>query len=129
MRGQEGENMDLITIFYMANATLLLLHEMESAYEREWELLRLPGKITAFLALHIPIILLILYGMMEIGKKSFPGLISGAVLGIGGIIPVVVHKLLMKKEGHFDRPLSNLIIYLNVLMGLGLLISVIGGYA
>jgi len=28
---------------------MLLLHEIESGYEKEWEILTLPGKITGFL--------------------------------------------------------------------------------
>ena len=46
-----------LIVFYILNATLLLLHEIESAYEKEWEILKLPGKITGFLLMHIPIIL------------------------------------------------------------------------
>jgi len=38
-----------ITLIYILNATLLLLHEMESAYEKEWEILKLPGEITGYL--------------------------------------------------------------------------------
>ena len=41
--------MKAITLLYIVNATLLLLHEIESAYEKEWEILKLPGKITGFL--------------------------------------------------------------------------------
>ncbi len=57
--------MRLITLLYIINATLLLLHEIESAYEKEWEILKLPGKITGFLLLHIPIIVLLFYGLIE----------------------------------------------------------------
>lgn len=49
--------MKAITILYMLNATLLLLHEIESGYEREWEILGLPGKLAGFLILHVPVIL------------------------------------------------------------------------
>ncbi|MGQ9465892.1 MAG: DUF6713 family protein [bacterium] len=45
--------MKIFTIFYILNATLILLHEIESAYEKEWELFRLPGKITGFVVFHI----------------------------------------------------------------------------
>ena len=57
--------MEIITIAYIINATLLLLHEIESAYEKEWEILKLPGEITVFLLLHIPIILVMFYGLIE----------------------------------------------------------------
>jgi hypothetical protein len=113
--------MKTITLFYIADATLLLLHEIESAYEREWEILRLPGGITGFLLLHIPIIAFVFYGLIEIEKGSAIGLILGTILGIGGVIPAVVHKISFRTPGQFNRPISDAIIYLNVLTGLGLL--------
>jgi hypothetical protein len=112
--------MTLITAAYMVNAMLLLLHEMESAYEREWEILKLPGKITGFLVLHIPIILLIFFGLIEIEKQSSVGWIIGVILGISGVIPFIVHKIAVRKEFHFNRPMSDIIIYLNIVSGCGL---------
>jgi len=38
----------MFVFFYILNVTLLLLHEIESGYEKEWEILKLPGKITGF---------------------------------------------------------------------------------
>ena len=111
-----------MTWLYILNATLLLLHEIESAYEKEWEILKLPGKITGFLLLHVPIIILVFYGLIEIEKSTVVGLIFGIILGIGGIIPFIVHKMLVKKIGHFNLIISNTIIYLNVLSGLSLLL-------
>ncbi|RJP75478.1 MAG: hypothetical protein C4522_20850 [Desulfobacteraceae bacterium] len=111
------KNMKLITMVYILNATLLLLHEIESAYEKEWEILKLPGKISGFLLLHIPIILFIFYGLIELEQLSAFGLIAGIILGIGGLIPFVVHKIFVKRSGHFDRFISNSLIYLNVLSG------------
>jgi len=108
----------IITMMYILNSTLLLLHEIESAYEKEWEILRLPGKITAFLLLHIPIILLIFYGLIEIDKHSMIRLIFGIILGIGGIIPFIVHKIIARRKSHFNLLISNTIIYLNILSGL-----------
>ena len=113
--------MEIITILYILNATLLLLHEIESAYEKEWEILKLPGKITGFLLLHIPIIILIFYGLIEIEKNSTIGLIFSIITGIGGVIPFIVHKIIVRKKKHFNLLISNAIIYLNVLSGVSLL--------
>ncbi|HCY87826.1 MAG TPA: hypothetical protein DHV36_22005, partial [Desulfobacteraceae bacterium] len=99
------------------------LHEIESAYEREWKLLGLLGKITGFLLLHIPIILLLLYGLVEIEKRTAAGFILGILLGLGGVIPFIVHKIFFKRPDQFNLPISNAIIYLNMLSGLSLLIS------
>ena len=114
--------MKIITLLYILNATLLLLHEIESAYEKEWELLKLPGQITGFLLLHIPIILVIFYGLLELEKSTLVGSIFSIILGIGGIIPFLVHKIFLQKIGHFNLVISNIVIYLNVLSGLGLLL-------
>ena len=113
--------MKTISLLYIVNATLLLLHEIESAYEKEWEILKLPGKITGFLLLHIPIIIIFFYGLLEIEKSSTIGLIFGIVLGIGGIIPFIIHKLFFKTAAQFNLLVSNIIIYLNILSGAGLL--------
>ena len=113
--------MKIITLFYILNATLLLLHEIESAYEKEWELLHLPGKITGFLLLHIPIIILVFYGLIEIEKASTTGLIFGVIFGITGVIPSIVHKILFKTPDQFNLPVSNSIIFMNILSGISLL--------
>ena len=113
--------MKALTWLYMMNATLLLLHEIESAYEKEWEILKLPGSITGFLLLHIPVIMLIFYGLIEIEKSSMIGMTLGILLGIGGVIPFIVHKIIFKTPDHFGLLISNAIIYLNILTGISLL--------
>ena len=47
---------------YLANAILLIIHEIDSAFWKEWELFKLPGGINGFLILHFPLLFLILYG-------------------------------------------------------------------
>ena len=111
--------MKLITIFYILNATLLLLHEIDSAYEKEWEILRLPGKITGFIIMHIPIILILFYGLLEIDNQSLFGFSIGIITGIGGLIPFIVHKIIVKRKEHFNILISNMLIYLNIITGIG----------
>ena len=113
--------MKTLTLLYIVNATLLLLHEIESAYEQEWKILKLPVKITGFLLLHIPIIVLLFYGLIEIEKGTTIGLIFGIIFGIGGVIPFIVHRILCKTPAQFNLPISNVIIYLNILSGISLI--------
>ena len=110
--------MKVVAICYMVNATLLLLHEIESAYEREWEILKLPGKLTGFLILHIPIIWVLFYGLLEMDRQTQTGSILGVITGIGGTIPFLVHKIITNRKGHFDSLLSNVVIYLNASSGI-----------
>jgi hypothetical protein len=111
--------MTTLVVLYIINASLLLLHEIESAYVKEWEILKLPGKITGFLLLHIPILLLFFWGAIELGKQNTTGEIIALIAGVGGLIPLLVRKLLVKKKGYFESAVSNIIIYLNELAGLG----------
>jgi len=111
-----------IKILYIINAILLLLHEIESAYEKEWRILKIPGAITGFLLLHIPIIFLMFYGIIEVERESKTGLILCVIFGIGGLIPFLVHKVFVKRVGHFNLLISNIIIYLNVIAGILLLV-------
>jgi|GEM_PF-312549 len=111
-----------LILCYILNATLLLLHEIESAYEKEWEILKLPGKITGFLLLHIPVILLFFWGLIEIYKQTSAGMIVGIIAGIGGLIPFVVHKILVKRDKHFNRMISNVIMILNIITGIGTIV-------
>lgn len=109
--------MNILNIIYIINAALLLLHEIESAYVKEWEILKLPGKITGFLLLHIPILLVLFWGAIELGKQTTAGNVIALIAGVGGLIPFFVHKLLIKMKGYFESGISNSIIYLNVLTG------------
>ncbi len=110
--------MDIITVIYALNSVLLLLHEIESAYEKEWEILKLPGGITGFLLIHVPVILIIFYGLIEMNRHSNAGLIFGIILGICGIIPFVVHKIIVRRKDRFNLFISNAIIYSNILTGI-----------
>jgi predicted membrane protein len=109
--------MELITLLYILNASLLILHEIESAYEREWEILKLPGKITGFLLLHVPILLVLFYGVLEIQKQTLIGLVLGIIAGIGGVIPFLVHKVFLNRKDKFNLPISNVLIYSNIITG------------
>lgn len=112
----------MIEFWYMLNATLLLLHEIESAYEKEWELLKLPGGISGFLMMHIPIIFLLFYGLIETVKRSDTGFVICIMTGLGGIIPFIVHKIILRRKDKFNLKMSNAVIYLNVIAGCGLVV-------
>ena len=60
---------DILFWFYLTNAVLLILHEIDSAYWKEWELFRLPGGVAGFLLVHVPILYLVLYGLVLIPEE------------------------------------------------------------
>jgi hypothetical protein len=103
---------DLLFWVYAVNATLIIIHEMDSAYQKEWELFRLPGGATLFLALHVPIVLLLLWGAVLVYMERPAGLVLSFVLAAGGIFACAIHTVFIKK-GHpaFRAPISQVILW------------------
>jgi hypothetical protein len=109
--------MDLKILFwlYLMNAVLLINHEIDSAYWKEWELFKLPGGIEGFLILHFPILFLILYGLILIYRQSFAGLIISLILCAGGIFAFCIHTVFIRKGRHeFNTPISRIILTLTL---------------
>jgi hypothetical protein len=67
---------DLVLWLYVANSVLLINHEIDSAYWKEWTLFKLPGGVTGFLLLHFPLLFIILWGLILISKHSWWGLVT-----------------------------------------------------
>ncbi len=98
---------DILLWLYLVNAILLICHEMDSAYWKEWELFRLPGGITLFLILHFPILFLILYGLILVFTKTFGGLVISLILSGGGIFAFLIHTYFIRQgREEFRTPIS-----------------------
>lgn len=89
--------MDTLLWLYLINAVLLITHEIDSAYWREWEMMRLPGGITGFLAIHLPLAFLILWGLVLIAQGSRLGLLFSFVLAGAGLVAFGVHSYFLVK--------------------------------
>ena len=108
---------------YIINAVLLINHEIDSAYWKEWELFRLPGGITGFLLLHFPLLFIVLYGLVLIVQHSFRGYIFSLIIGFGGVFAFCIHMYFLKKgREEFDTPLSKLILILTLIVSIAQLI-------
>jgi hypothetical protein len=69
----------------VANAVLLINHEINSAYWQEWELFHLPVGLTGFLLVHFPLLLLALSGLVLVSQQRPAGLVASLLLSLGGI--------------------------------------------
>ena len=102
---------DVVFWLYLTNATLLMVHEIESAYRQEWKLFRLPGGITFFLILHLPLVFLILYGLVQVHQETLAGQVLSLVLSLAGIFAFSIHTFLnLKGHPEFKTPISLLIL-------------------
>lgn len=98
---------DLLLWVYLINSVLLIDHEIDSAYWKEWELFRLPGGIRGFLLLHIPLLFVILWGLILIARQSCWGFVFSLLLCFGGFFAVVAHGWFLKKgKPQFDNGTS-----------------------
>ncbi len=104
---------------YLVNAVLLILHEMDSAYWKEWDLFRLPGGIGGFLLIHFPLFLAGLYGLVPVSRGEPAGLIFSIVLGAAGILAFFIHTYFLRR----GRPEFNTRVSKGIL-GLLLIVSI-----
>jgi hypothetical protein len=112
----------LSTLFwlYLFNAVLLIVHEIDSAYWKEWKLFHLPGGSAGFLILHLPLLSLVLYGLVLVEQGLFLGLMMSMILGIAGVFAFSIHSIfILRGHAAFKTPVS-----LGILLGT-LLLSLI----
>ena len=92
---------------YLVNAVLLINHEIESAYWKEWELFKLPGGITFFLVIHFGLIFVLLYGLVLVYQQSFAGLVFSLIACFSGVFAFTIHAFFIRQgKKEFTLPIS-----------------------
>jgi hypothetical protein len=76
---------------YVWNAALLGAHEVDSGYWREWELFRLPGGAGLFVALHVALFAILVWGYGEVVEGRRAGAWMSALLAASGLLAGVLH--------------------------------------
>jgi hypothetical protein len=104
---------------YLINAVALIIHEIDSAYWKEWELFRLPGGVTGFLALHVPLLLPVLYGLVLVDRGAVAGLLLCLAVGLAGVLPFSIHTYFIRRgREEFKSPVSLVILWTTLLLSL-----------
>lgn len=97
----------LLARLYLANAVVLLVHQMDAAYWREWRLFHLPGGLGLYLILNLPIALVILLGYGAVVARRPSAVACSWVLAGSGLFAVVFHGVyLMRGDPAFRSPVS-----------------------
>ena len=98
---------DVLLWVYLVNSVLLINHEIDSAYWKEWKLFKLPGGISFFLVLHLIILFIMLFGLVEVYRQSVDGLWFSLVLALGGVFAFSIHMYFIKRgRDEFKLPVS-----------------------
>jgi hypothetical protein len=90
---------DAVFWTYFATAVLVIAHEIDSAYWREWELFGLPGGAGGFVLLHLPLLVLVLGGLVLVRGETLGGLVISLLLSLGGVGAFAIHAAFMRR-GH-----------------------------
>lgn len=92
---------------YVLNLGILATHEIDSAYWHEWELFLLPGGIQLFLILNLLLLLVFLFGLVELVMERRRGLWFSLGLSAVGVFAFVIHGVFLAL-GHpeFRLPVS-----------------------
>lgn len=104
---------NLLFWIYIVNATILIIHEIDSAYWQEWKLLdpKDENGINGFLILHFPMIFAVLYGLVLVENGHLAGLIISLFVGAGGLFAFFFHFYHLRKgKLEFNTLISKTII-------------------
>jgi hypothetical protein len=111
---------------YLLNSVLLINHEIDSAYWKEWDLFKLPGGITGFLLLHFPMLFVLLLGLLLVVKGAYAGLVISLLASGGGVFAFFIHSYFLKKGRHeFNAPMSLFILWALLLVSLAQMVITI----
>jgi hypothetical protein len=96
-------------VLYFGNATVLLTHQIDAAFWREWELFRIPGGLEVFLLLNLPIVLLVLLGAHALaasGQSRRSQILSWGLVGCGGFAAAIHAFFLLRGDVRFHGSVS-----------------------
>lgn len=96
---------------YLLNATLLICHEIDSAYWHEWQLFHLPGGIQLFVFIHFLLLPVVLYGYREVCiQGSRIRMMSLLLAGIGLFAALLHGVFIASGDSAFTLPLSMMLL-------------------
>lgn len=123
----------------MVNTIIIIIHEIDAAYWKEWKMFSYLGNwrpvqalaespdqtgLGIFLLAHLPLLFLLLYGLVLISNGA--GIWYSLLFSIFLIIHFIAHKGIIKKgQAEFTWPVSNAIFLASLLFSMGQLVITI----
>jgi hypothetical protein len=92
---------------FLANATVLITHQIDAAYWHEWELFAIPGGNQVNLLLNLPVIALVLFAHSRVVSGTRAGMAFHKLLAGLGFLTVGIHFIFFLRGSEmFDQPMS-----------------------
>ena len=112
---------------FLANATVLITHQIDAAYWHEWELFLIPGGNQVNLLLNIPIIALVLYAHARVVADGPAGLAFYKLLAGLGLLTVAIHAFFfLRGSESFAQPMSIALLLATLLLSVWQLLALRG---
>lgn len=104
---------------YFSTMCLLIIHQIDAAFWREWEMFHLPGGIQFYLAFNILVIPIVLLGYKHIVQSSANAMMASRFCASLGVLTFLIHSgFALAGFEQFHLPLSMAIILLCLLSSL-----------
>jgi len=111
----------MISKAYFATLSVLIFHQIDAAYWKEWEMFNLPGGIQGFLVFNIIAVSVLLNGFMHVISNTARAKMYSYLCAGLGIITFLIHcGFVITGYDQFSLPLSMVIIGLCFIFGLWL---------
>ena len=111
---------NLITTLYLFNSILLITHEIDSAFWKEWELFGIPGGIQVFLLLNFLLVLVVLIGYKQLLQNARSGYAFALLLAAAGILGFSIHTyFILTGHAEFTLPASLVVLGVWLIGSLG----------
>jgi hypothetical protein len=92
---------------YIWTATLMVAHQIDSAFWHEWDLFGMPGGIQPFVLINVALILPFLYGLVYLVKAPRVGARFALVLAAVGVGAFAIHSFFfLRGRPEFRVPVS-----------------------
>jgi hypothetical protein len=92
---------------YILTTTLLVAHQIDSAYWHEWNLFGIPGGIQVFVLLNVPLILFFLVGLTKVATGAQAGPRYSLALALVGAATFFIHVgFASRQHPEFGTPAS-----------------------
>ncbi|MFH1564475.1 MAG: DUF6713 family protein [bacterium] len=102
---------EILFWLYFINCAVLIMHQIDASYWKEWEMINLPGGIIGNFIFNILVVPAFLYGLILVWEGSIIGNIFSLLLSLTGLFVFFFHFYFLKRgDKKFDMFISKLIL-------------------
>jgi len=92
---------------YLANATVLITHQIDAAFWHEWELFGIPGGAPVNMLMNLPMMFAIVWGARALALGRIGGIVMSWALVGSGAVAIALHGwFLLHGHDAFRTPVS-----------------------